>query len=256
MKLGINQAYFMPYLGYFQLIHSVDKFIVYELLSYRVQGWMHRNRLLGKATDTPFTINIPVKAKSSNVLIRDVRLADELAYRIEKILKSLSLNYAKAEHFSKIFPWLEAQFEQIEASDLHTFNASLIMATCDFIGITTEVQFQNSHYQDMEDRLVLSCAEPASEKNKLLTLPRKVRRVIEMCRREHATTFINLPGGQELYDAKVFSRFGIDLKFTAVPDVEYPQFTDEFVPNLSIIDVLMHCGPRNTLKLVEQRKLI
>lgn len=256
MKLGINQAYFFPYLGYFQLINSVDKFIIYELLSYRVQGWMHRNKILDKSSGKSFTISIPVKAKSSNSLIKDVQLAEELDFRLAKLLKGISHNYAKAKHYLEVLAWLQELFNHTKVPDLHTFNALLTVETCKFIGISTEIQIDNTHYQYLEKQLEEGQKEGRCTEADLLRLPRKVRRVIEICRQENATSFINLPGGQKLYSPELFARFNIDLKFTAIPQVRYAQFGDDFVPNLSIIDVLMHCGPSGTMKLVQQTKLI
>lgn len=253
MKLGINQAYFLPYIGYFQLIKSVDKFMLYELLHFRLQGWINRNRILVKSSGRPMNINIPISKKSPNLLIRDARLADNKNFMLLKIIKKIKHNYSKAKYFDETIDFLETAINNSESSKLNTFNGMLIQAVCQHLDIHTDIQIDNGHYMEMEREL--------EEYNSLqqvgdAILPKKVKRVIMICQKENADTFVNLPGGQTLYNPEVFARENINFHFISPPQFEYNQFDHPFVPHLSILDVLMHCGQKRTIEMVNSYKFI
>lgn len=253
MKLGINQAYFLPYLGFFQLIASVDKFIVYELLSFRKQSWMTKNRLLERNTGNPLNISIPVEGKSSYKLIRDIKLAQNSTYQIKKTLKKTNYNYHDAPYFGEVYPLLSDLLLQNPHQTLNDFNAHIIKGICNYLNIHTEIQSDNFHYTEMENLLE---ANTSTEEDTSPSYSTKVKRVLDICAKENATTFINLPGGQALYDPQVFAQNGIKLNFIAMPKDDYKQFNHDFVPFLSIVDVLMHCGQAKTQDFVQNYQFV
>lgn len=253
MKLGINQAYFLPYLGFFQLIASVDKFIVYELLSFRKQSWMTKNRLLERNTGQPLNISIPVEGKSSYKLIRDIKLAQNSTYQIKKTLKKAAYNYHDAPYFDEVYPLLTELLLQNPHQSLNDFNAHIIKGICNYLNIHTEIQSNNLHYTEME---TLLNADTATQEDTGANYSTKVKRVLNICTKENATTFINLPRGQALYDPQVFAQNDIRLNFIAMPEANYTQFNHDFVPFLSIMDVLMHCGQAKTQDLVQNYQFV
>ncbi len=88
------------------------------------------------------------------------------------------------------------------------------------------------------------------------SLLRKYDRIKFICQANNADNYINPIGGQDLYDKKVFAEHGIKLSFVQTEQFAYPQFAPEFIPNLSIIDVLMHNGKAGTKQLLNAYKLI
>ena len=97
MKLAIMQPYFLPYIGYFQLIAAVDQFIVYDNIKYTKKGWINRNRLLQNGTDTVFSI--PLSKDSDALDIRERQIAAD--FRRDKLLKQIAEAYRKAPYFGQ-----------------------------------------------------------------------------------------------------------------------------------------------------------
>lgn len=254
MKLGINQAYFLPYIGYFQLIKSVDKFILYDLLNFKLRSWMNRNRILERSSGAAVNIIVPVANKSAHQLIVDTKLADNKDYMIRKMLKQVKHNYSKATFFNEVFPFLEKTVLSVDSIELNRFNGSIIKIFCEYLDISTEIQIENSSYLEMERGLRKN--DDFGGEGDASLLPRKVRRAILICRKEGANTFINLPGGQSIYNPKIFADEGIDFRFISPPTFKYNQFDQPFISHLSIIDVLMHCGQKKTVEMINDYKFI
>lgn len=256
MKLAIMQPYFMPYLGYFQAIHAVDKYILYSNLSFIKDGWMNRNRILIKDGKVAI-INVPLIHKSSNTFIFDIRIDNTRNWN-KKLIKSILLNYKGSQYFEDIYPFFEKLLSK-SYNFLYQLNADTIIEISRFMGITTPIEFENRNkYRELE--IQLSNVEKGDytdfefmQKTKPI---KKVARVLAISAIEKADVFINAIGGQELYDKNEFASYGIDLKFIKTGDINYPQFSKEFVPNLSIIDVLMHNGKEATRQLLNEFTLI
>ena len=98
------QPYFFPYIGYFQLINAVDKFIIYDDVNYIKKGWINRNNIL--VNNSPNLIQVPLIAASQNRLIKDILVVDENNWK-DKLLKTIYFNYKKAPFFDQIFSLLE-----------------------------------------------------------------------------------------------------------------------------------------------------
>ena len=81
-------------------------------------------------------------------------------------------------------------------------------------------------------------------------------KVLNICKNLQATEYYNAIGGQDLYDKQTFAQHGIELSFVQTQVVSYSQFAPEFIPNLSIIDVLMHNGKEGTKQLLNAYTLI
>lgn len=237
MTLGIMQAYFFPYIGYFQLINAVDKFMIYEHVSFRKRSWITRNRLLDKATGAPYFINAQVKNSSSNKSIGKTELLLTNDWK-NSFLKRLVHNYSKAEYFDQIFPLIE-NCVSCQARTIHEFNSHSIALVAEFLAIDTPIVTNNSNYLSLENELVNVPAPKV-----------KTERILSICKTEGAQKYINPIGGMEIYDKTTFSDHGINLVFTkSKQELPYSQFNHAFVPNLSIIDLLMHEG----LKGVQNR---
>lgn len=246
MKLAIMQSYFFPYIGYFQLINSVDTFILYGHVSFVKKSWITRNRILDKGKAVPVYINVPVIGKSSNKLIKDVSIDNNSKLK-KKLLDLLYFNYKKAEHFNEIYPFLKELIATNE-DNLHTYNSKNIIKICDLLDIKTNIIFEEQEAESIELELQI---DTEIDKENI-----KSERVIKLCRKHYATTYINPIGGTELYEKKYFRNNNIDLFFVKTEDYEYQQFNNMFSPHLSIVDMLMHIGVKRTKEYIKKYKLI
>ena len=254
MKIAVNQAYFFPYIGFFQLIESVDKFIIYENVSFRRRSWITRNQLLNKSTGKPFYFSIPVQKKSSFSLIKDIKITEEYAEWRRHLLGVLLHNYSKAAYFLETIDLLKTILEKNEFKSIHDFNALIIKELCKYLEIKTCIQSCNAQYDKLEKELDFLYS--LGQEGVLIKTDRKVQRILDICQKERATTYVNLPGGQSLYNADIFRENDFQLHFLNLPKLEYTQFKNDFVPHLSIIDVLMHNGKVGTKNLIESYKLV
>ena len=247
--IAIMQPYFFPYIGYFQLINSVDKYLLYNKLNYIKEGWIHRNRIL-KVNGEPFYITANVAKKSSFKKICDIKLDYKKNWQ-KQLLHSIYYNYKKSPFFEEIY-FLVEQIINYDTEYLYKMNEVCIINICHFLGIDTEILCYNELYSDLEKKLLKVDSQDYSDFPFLegRTPIKKVLRVIEICRRETANVFINAIGGQLLYDKSDFASYGIELKFVNTKTFSYPQNSSTFVPNLSIIDVLMNCGRDKTRLLL------
>ena len=214
MRVAIMQPYFLPYIGYYQLIGAVDVFVVYDNIKYTKKGWINRNRMLINGADEYFTL--PLKKGSDYLDIKDRYLA--LEYRPENILAKISAAYRKAPYFKTTYNVLE---EILRCSDRNLF------------GYIYESIKSMCAYLDLKTKIVVS-----SEVDAMHDL-RGAERVLSICHSLGADTYINAIGGIELYDKVHFSTTGINLQFIKTDNIIYEQLGHAFVPWLSIIDVLM-----------------
>jgi hypothetical protein len=218
MKLAIMQPYFFPYLGYWQLIHMVDKFVIYDDVTYIKNGWINRNRILINTAPAYFTV--PLYQSSSYKRICNTSLNLTLNWR-DKLLKTIANTYQKSPFFAAVFPTIE-KIIVFETENLADFLANQLLELSGFIGIKTEFVLTSRIYENQS----LSGQD----------------RIIDICKYEKTDIYLNAIGGQTLYDSKTFSNEGITLQFIKMKLLIYPQKSTEFVPYLSIIDVLMNVG--------------
>jgi len=216
MKLAIMQPYFLPYIGYFQLINAVDQFVVYDNIQFTKKGWFHRNRILVNGKDSMFSIPIMQDSDYLNVVQR--QLADAFDDASQKILHRIEAAYRKAPHYKEVMPLVEQCFRPSSRNLFDFIYASLRLLT-QFLYIDTNIIVSSSI--DIDHTL------KAQDK------------VLAICKALHADVYINAIGGQGLYLAETFENEGIQLHFIKTHPIEYRQFDSEFVPWLSIIDVIM-----------------
>ncbi|SMC40696.1 WbqC family protein [Moheibacter sediminis] len=233
MKIAIMQPYFMPYIGYFQLINAVDKFIIYDDVNYIKQGWINRNNIL--LNNKSHLFSVPLKDASSFKKINEIEINEILFPKWkDKFFKTLEV-YKKAPFYESVRCILEKILisDQGKISDLIYY--SLVEIT-KYIGIQTIIEKSSYIYKNSE----LQRAE----------------RLIDICKTEKANIYINPLGGQELYDKKYFSDYDIELYFIKTKAIQYPQFGDNFVPWLSIIDVMMFNTPEQINEMLNRFELI
>jgi hypothetical protein len=232
MKVAIMQPYFLPYIGYFQLINSVDVFVIYDDVDYIKKGWINRNTLL--VNSKGFLFSIPLKELSQNKLINQIEIYKDSCWRTG-LLKTITLSYKKAPFFEAFYPFVEDILLQ-EENNLAKFIAYSLQKICNLLSIETTIMI--SSY---------------IEKNNDLKGQDKI---IEICKKVKATNYINAIGGTSLYDDDIFLKNNISLNFIKSTPFIYSQFKNEFIPWLSIIDVMMFNSPKQIKDQLSQYELI
>lgn len=229
MKLAIMQPYFLPYIGYFQLMNVVDTFVFYDDVTYIKQGWINRNRILMNNEDFLFTLEL--KGASSFKEINTVEVGRNRA----KLMKTFEQAYRKAPYYSQVEPVLNSIFNSLETN------------LARYIILTTELI---NDYLGIKPKLMIS-----SEINKNNTLKGQDK-VIDICKVLGASTYINSIGGKDLYSKSDFASSGIELQFLQSNKVEYRQFGRGFLPWLSIVDLMMFNTKEEITVILDNLELI
>lgn len=215
MRIAIMQPYFLPYIGYLQLMNAVEKFVLYDDVNYINKGWINRNRILVSGKEYLFTI--PLKEASQNKLINEIYLSDDPKWR-GKLLKTFEQAYKKSPFYLTAFAVTE-KIINLDAEKVSDWIASSFAILTDCLGIQTDIVLSSSIYQN--------------------TYLKGQERILDICQQEKADHYINPIGGTDLYDKSIFDKAGIQLNFLKSKPLIYSQFKNEFVPWLSIVDIMM-----------------
>lgn len=254
MTIAIMQPYFMPYIGYFQAISAVDKYILYGNVNFEKKSWVNRNRLMQR-NGVVEPVVVPLKKKSSNALIKDIAIDYSTDWQ-RRLLRSIQTNYGKAPYFEETFSLLTSILNK-QYGTLMELNTTSIKVVAKYLDINTEIEADNHRFDYMEEELRQLDDRYEAFPYMLKTQPvRKVARVIEMCKQEGSSHYINAIGGVDLYSKEEFAQYGIKLEFIKTNPFVYDQFDNPFEPYLSIIDVLMHNGKEKTKKLLNEYTLV
>jgi hypothetical protein len=216
MKLAIMQPYFFPYIGYFQLINSVDQFVIYDNIEFTKKGWINRNRILVNGVDT--YISLPMKKDSDFLHVNNRFLADSWDFERKKMINRIIESYRKAPFFEETFEVIERCI-MFEDRNLFNFIFHSISILVDHLRIDTG--------------LIISSNIPIDHKLK------SEEKVISICKEMNAEVYINSIGGVNLYDQTHFRMKDIELLFLQSNELIYRQYQNDFIPWLSIIDVMM-----------------
>ena len=229
MTLGIMQPYFMPYIGYWQLMAAVDTYVVYDDVNYIKGGWVSRNNILLNGQKHMFTITL--NGASPNKLFNEITIKDDF----KKFSRLIESAYRKAPYFAEVSALLDKIYNY-EDKSLGAFMMHSFQVVLDYLDINTQ--------------LVLSST---IEKDNTLRGKEKVKHI---CQLLGAETYYNAIGGQELYDKNDFNVDGIDLYFVQTNLTPYVQLGNEFVPGLSMIDVLMYNSVKTIKNLLKDYSLV
>lgn len=228
MKLGIMQPYFFPYIGYWQLINAVDTFVVYDNIQFTKKGWIHRNRILVNGKDSLFSL--PLQKGSDFLDIRERHISPTWIIERGKILRRIESSYKKAPFFSETIELVERCMNH-NTSNLFDFLLFSLENTMLHLGLRKPTIISSSINMDH-------------------TL-KSQERVIEICKKIGANFYINPIGGKQLYNSDTFKNNLIELRFIKRGNISYQQLKGNFIPDLSIIDVLMFNGRHETKRYLE-----
>ena len=231
-KIGIMQPYFFPYIGYWQLIKAVDEFVIYDDVNYIKQGWINRNNIL--LNGNKHLITLPLDKASSFLLINQVKITSNDNLK-QKLLRTIEQAYKKAPYFDNVFSIIQA----------------VVMEESCLISNALINQFKLvNNYLDIKTKLIVS--SDITKDNEL----KAQDKVIHICKLLSGTDYINAIGGQELYSKSDFEQNKLKLNFIKTKDINYLQFKNEFVPSLSIIDVMMFNSPEKINEMLDKYELL
>lgn len=223
MKIAIIQPYFFPYLGYFQLANSVDKFVFYDDVNFIRKGWINRNRILLNGKEFIFTLAL--KSASQNKLINQIDICEGN----DRILKTIKYAYLRAPFFDDTYQLIDQVFESMnEIKCIAKLAEISVKKVAEYLGIRTIFETSSETYGSTEGL-------------------RREERLITICQINNADVYINPSGGINLYSKENFRKKGIHLFFMKNSLSKYKQFSDHFVSGLSIIDIMMF-NDKKTIK--------
>ncbi|MBS4096582.1 MAG: WbqC family protein [Sulfuricella sp.] len=230
-SIAVMQPYFLPYIGYFQLIAAVDKFVVFDDVNFINRGWINRNRLLLNGAAHTFTV--PLRGASQNKLICEIELLDQPDWR-NKLLRTIHHAYGKAPCYAHVSGLLESVVNY-SSTRLDEFLLYSIREVVAYLAMEVEIAdtsriYQNAHLKGQE-------------------------RILDICRQERADIYVNSIGGVDLYDRAAFSQHGLTLHFLRSRSIGYSQGKAGQVAGLSMLDVLMFNEPEAVRRLLAEYDL-
>ncbi len=229
MIIGSHQPYLFPYFGYWQLMNVVDTYVIADNLQYIKKGYINRNYILNNGTQHRFTLE--VRGVHFATPINEIKVG----YNSEKILKTIFHAYKKAPYFNEVYLLIENILLN-EEKNLSKYIGHSIENIANYLEMDTKFIYES----DLEIDYSQS--------------PQSV--IINICKILNSNHYINAIGGQELYKKKPFEKEGIVLNFLKTNEIKYKQFNDEFVQNLSIIDIMMFNSKYEIINMLEEYRLL
>ena len=230
------QPTFLPWIGYFDLIDKVDKFVFYDDVQLSKRSWQTRNKI--RTREGEKLISGPIlKTKSrSNLFICDAKISYDHKWK-KKHLLIIEHNYSKSKYFKEIFSFIESIYQENFLS-LSKFNQKLITEISKNIGI--------------KSKFILS-----SELDNING--KKDIRLVSICKRLGMDAYLsplgssdyielNSPGGE-------FTKNKIDLYYHNYNHPKYQQQFDNFISHISIVDLLFNYGFTDSLKIIKEGRL-
>src|SRR4051812_9109771 len=222
MRLAILQSSYVPWKGYFDLMHSVDEFVLFDDVQFTRRDWRNRNRI--KTPRGPAWLTIPVNTKGKYLdPIKEITIS-EPSWGVQH-WNTIKENYARARFFSRYADVFERLYLDCADTHLSAINYTWIQTVCRILGINTRVSWS------MNYELVQG----------------KTERLVEICRQAGATTYISGPSARSYIDPDQFRAANVELSYfdySGYP--EYPQLFPPFDHYVSILDLIFNHGPDAT----------
>jgi hypothetical protein len=236
MKLGIMQPYFFPYMGYWQLIHAVDCFVLLDDVQYIRHGWINRNRILKPGDGWQYAI-VPLEKHPMTAMIREVRARNNDDWR-HRILRQIAHYKKKTQHFEEVNKLIHTALFDTNDTRIAYINLAIILRLCHVLGLERKVVLSSDLGFDYKD--VSHAGEWA----------------LRITEQMAASQYINPIGGATLFDRDQFVASGAEIRFLQSRPIVYSQRRDTFETSLSIIDVLMFNGVQGTSRLLEEYDVV
>ena len=221
MKGIILQPTYLPWMGYFEMIASCDIYIAFDSAQFTRKTFDHRNKI--KTANGVIYLSVPVQKAPQNTRTCDIKISYEQGNPLEKHWKTIKLAYKKAPYFEKYRSLFE-EFYSKKYILLRDLNVDMIKLICSILGIKTKIIFSSS----------------LSDKN-----TKKTERVINLCKQAQITHLYDAQGAEKILDKSLFKKEGILIDFQDFKHPKYPQLWGEFVPYLSVIDLIFNQGDKS-----------
>jgi hypothetical protein len=222
-KVACVQSNYIPWKGYFDLINSVDEFILYDDVQYTRRDWRNRNQI--KTPDGLIWLTIPVQVKGKYYqLIKETVISDPEWKRNH--WQSITTNYSRSEYFYDYKELFESLYLGCEETHLSLINYRFLVAICKILGITTRLSWSMDYQLLGED---------------------KTERLANLCKQAGATEYLSGPTAKGYINEEAFRREGINvtyINYSGYP--EYQQIFPPFEHNVSIIDLIFNEGQNAT----------
>ena len=232
MKIGIMQPYFMPYIGYWQLMNAVDRYVIYDDVNFIKGGWINRNKILIEGQEKYFNVQMIGAGSYKKINEVKVDLKNEV---IEKKIRTIKNAYGKAPYFKSVFPIIQDILLN-PRDNLAEYLTNSILVVHEYLDMKSEIFISSQIEKDNEKR--------------------GTNKVIDLCKKLNGDVYYNAIGGQKLYSYSEFDKNEITLKFIKTRQINYQQFKESFVPNLSIIDVMMFNSRERVKEYLYQYDLV
>lgn len=216
--LAVLQPGYLPWLGFFEQVKRATVFVVYDDVQFDKNGWRNRNRIKGNSG--PIWLTVPVHS-STTKKISEVRIDNKLPWR-RKHLSSIELNYKKAMYYEVYIPRLREIFAQ-DWELIAELDMVLIEQFCKWLGIETTL-VRSSSLQVVGDRN---------------------GKLVNLCKSFNCQRYFSGASAKDYLDLNLFSFNGIEVEWQDFKHPVYPQMFGEFMPFLSVLDLLLNCGPES-----------
>jgi WbqC-like protein family len=220
--IAVVQSNYIPWRGYFDLINSVDEFILYDDVQYTIRDWRNRNVI--KTSSGPLWLTIPVQVKGKYLQkIKDTRISDP-AWR-RRHWATIVHSYSRAKYFPMQKELFEELYLQADDKLLSEINYRFIVAICRILGIRTTISWS------MDYNLIGD----------------KTERLVHLCQQAGATAYLSGPLAKAYLDEELFRKEGIVVSYMDYSGYrEYTQLYPPFLSQVSIIDLIFNEGPQAT----------
>ncbi len=217
-KIAILQSNYIPWKGYFDIIGSVDEFIIYDEMQYTKNDWRNRNKI--KTTNGLIWLTIPVKIEKLNQKINETKIADNKWYIKHK--NSLQTNYGKATKFKECKDFIFNIYEQASRLDyISEINYTFLNEINKFLKISTKISFSTDY--NIGDG--------------------KTERLINICKQSNSNIYLSGPSAKNYIDEALFTKNNINLEwFDYIGYKEYEQLHPPFEHGVSILDLIFNTG--------------
>lgn len=230
------QPYFFPYLGYFSLIKSTNRWIVFDIPQYEKGSWINRNRVIDSHSNSWKFITIPVKKHNLNTPINKIQIQNNISWK-EKLILKLDHYKRFAPNYKIVADFLN-EILSVDFDSLSKLNIHTLISTCEYLGIEFNFEiFSEVNYE----------IEPVHKPDEW---------ALNICKSLGVTKYINAERGQTFIDRQKYVDNNIDLQFLAFAYPEYCQKTKKFIPGLSVIDAMMFNSPAEINDMLNEYRLI
>ena len=236
MIIAINQPYYFPYIGYFSLIKHTDQFILLDVVQFKKQSWMRRNRILKNGESWDY-FSVPVVKSSLGTSINEIEINNNNNWGKENLAK-LEYYKQKAPYYPEVRQLLEDFFSH-KYHDVLSLNKASLELICNYLEIEADIKVLSE--------MDLQFEKPGEPDEWALNICKAIGNVQE---------YWNPPAGKEFYDTGKYEDEGLTIRFLQNNMKPYDQQRETFEPGLSIIDVMMFNDKNRIHELIDDFKFI